>query len=163
MKNLPSLEGKLVKMGCFTPEYVPTYHKWLQDDYILKMTETDRGLTLGDIAKMRDEIEESSDTAHFLIFDKKTDKPIGDADLRDIIGDTAESAIMIGEPDYRNSGYATEALTLLLEYGFKNFGIKKVTAPILYFNDPSIALHKKLGFKETKKKGNDIIFELVRT
>jgi RimJ/RimL family protein N-acetyltransferase len=163
MKNLPNLEGKLVKMGCFTPDHVPTYHKWLQDDYILKMTETDRGMSLGDVAKIRDEIEEADDMAHYLIFDKKTNKPIGDADLRDIKpGKKAECAIMIGEPEYRNKGYATEALEFLLDYGFKNFGLKKVTAPILYFNKPSIALHKKLGFKEKRKKGRDIIFELEK-
>ncbi len=163
MKNLPNLEGKLVKMGCFTPEYVSKYHGWLQDEYLLRMTETDRGLTLDDVAKIRDEIEEADDMAHYLIFDKKTSKPIGDADLRDIKpGKTAECAIMIGESEYRNKGYATEALELLLDYGFKNFDLKKVTAPILYFNEPSIAVHKKLGFKESKRKGKDIIFKLER-
>ncbi len=163
MKNLPNLEGQLVKMGCFTPDHIKAYHSWMQDDYILKMTETDRGMTLEDVAKMRDEIEEAEDMAHYLIFDRETNKPIGDADLRDIKPDKyAESAIMIAESEYRNKGYATEALSLLLEYGFNNLNLKKVTAPILYFNEPSIALHKKLGFKEKKRKGKDIIFELKR-
>jgi len=163
MKNLPNLEGKLVKLGCFTPKYVRQYHSWLQDGYILKMTETDRGLTLKDVAEMRDEIEEADDMAHFLIFDRKTSKPVGDADLRDIkVGDTAECAVMIGKQDFRNMGYATEALKLLLDYGFKNFGLKKVTAPILYFNKHSIVLHEKLGFKKKGREGRDIIYELVR-
>jgi RimJ/RimL family protein N-acetyltransferase len=164
MKNLPDLEGKLVKMGCFTHEHVKQYHTWLQDEYILKMTETDRGMSLKEVSKIRDEIEEADDMAHYLIFDKKTNKPVGDADLRDIKpGKKAECAVMIGEGSYREKGYATEALDLLLNYGFKNFGLKKVTAPILYFNKPSIALHKKLGFQEKRRKGKDILFELKRS
>lgn len=166
MKNLPDLEGKLVKMGRFTPDYVPIYHEWLQNPYIRKMTETPK-YSLEKVAKIRDEIEEADDMAHFLIFDKKTGKPIGDTDLRDIkLGKRvkkAESAIMIGEPEYREKGYSTEALTLMLDYGFKNFGLNKVTAPVLYFNKPSIGLYKKLGFSKKRRKGRDIIFELKRT
>lgn len=163
MKNLPNLEGRLVKLGCFTPEHVRQYHSWLQDDYILKMTETDRGFTLKDVAGMCKEIKEADDMAHFLIFDKKTKKPVGDADLRDIkVGDAAECAVMIGEPDFRNKGYATEAMELLLRYGFETFNLNTVTAPILYFNKPSIALHEKLDFKKKGRKGKDIIYELKR-
>lgn len=150
-------------MSSFNPFYVSTYHRWLQDKYILKMTETDKGLTLEDVAKMRDEIEEADDMAHYLIFDRETIKPIGDADLCDIkLGHSAECAIMIGEPACRRKGYATEALELLLDYGFENFKLSKVTAPILYFNEPSKALFEKLGFKKKGKEGRDIIYELER-
>ncbi len=163
MKNLPNLEGKLVKLGCFTPDYVNVYHSWLQDDYILKMTETDRGMTIKDVGNICKEIEEADDMAHYLIFDKENNKPIGDIDLCDIKqGDNAESGVMIAEPAYRKKGYASEALRLLLDYGFSKFNLKKVTAFVLHFNDPSIALHKRLGFKEKGRKGNDIIFELER-
>lgn len=164
MKNLPDLEGKLVKIGAFTPEYVPTYHGWMQDEYIQKMTGTDKGMTLKKVAKIRDEIEEANDMAHYLIFDKASSKPVGDVDLRDIkLGKRirkAESAIMIAEPGYRGKGYATEAMSLILKFGFERFGLNKVTAPVFYFNEPSIGLYKKLGFKEKRRKDNDIIFEL---
>lgn len=164
MKNLPTLEGKLVKLGPFTTNHVSTYHEWLNNSYIQDMTGTDKGLTFKKVAKMRDEIEEADDMAHYLIFDKETGKPIGDTDLRDIkLGKRvkkAESAVMIAEPEFRKKGYATEALNLILDYGFKNFGLNKVTAPVFYFNEPSIALYKKLGFEEKRRKGEDIIFEL---
>jgi RimJ/RimL family protein N-acetyltransferase len=164
MKNLPNLEGNLVKLGPFTREYISDYHMWLQDPYILRMTESDPNTSLEEVYEMRDDIEKSDDKIHYIIFDKKTNKPIGDIDLRGINIDngvkSAESAIMIAEPEYRKRGYATDALNLILGLGFKKFGINNVTALVLYSNEPSIGLYKKFCFEEKGRKGNCIQFEL---
>lgn len=161
MKGLPVLSGSLVKLGAFTSNYVPVYHRWLKDDYVLRMTETSKSLTLRDVTNMQKDIEKDSQMAHFLIFDRRTDIAIGDIDLRDIkIGEQAEIAVMIAESAYRRGGYATEAYKLLLNFGFKKFNLKSIIAPILTFNTASIEFHKKLGFKQVGKEGRDLIFEL---
>jgi RimJ/RimL family protein N-acetyltransferase len=166
MKNLPVLETERVALRPFTREFVPLYHEWLQNEEILRMTGTERGLTIADIHEMRDEIEKSENMTHYLIFaktGKEPGRPIGDVDLRDIkFGDCAESAIMNAEPGRGFRFCSDEAYRLLLRYGFDKFGLKMVTAPVFYFNLPSIGLHKRLGFHEAGRVGDDIIYELTK-
>ena len=48
--------------------------------------------------------------------------------------------------DYWGRGYATEALRLMLEFGFEQLALHRVTAAIGPENDVSIAVVRKLGF-----------------
>lgn len=47
---------------------------------------------------------------------------------------------------HRRKGYATDAITVLLGYYFRELRFQKVTTGVYSFNEASLALHKKLGF-----------------
>ena len=49
-------------------------------------------------------------------------------------------------PDQRRKGYASEAIGLVLAYTFGERRYQKVNAEVYSFNQPSIALHERLGF-----------------
>ena len=49
-------------------------------------------------------------------------------------------------PDQRRKGYASEAIGLVLAYYFGERRYQKVNAEVYSFNQPSIALHERLGF-----------------
>ena len=49
-------------------------------------------------------------------------------------------------PEYRGKGFATEAMTKLLDYGFRKLGINRVVAHINRDNIPSLKVIRKLGF-----------------
>jgi len=49
-------------------------------------------------------------------------------------------------PHYQGKGYMTEATKAILEYGFREMGIRRVQANIHKENAKSIALLKKFGF-----------------
>lgn len=49
--------------------------------------------------------------------------------------------------DYRQNGYAFEAVSFLLPIISKEYHLKRIEADILPDNEPSIALIKKLGFE----------------
>ncbi len=51
-------------------------------------------------------------------------------------------------PDYRRSGYTSEAVRLLLAHLFHNSNINKVMAQTGEFNEASIALLTSLGFTQ---------------
>lgn len=164
MKSLPVIEGKLVRLAQFSPEYITLYHTWMQDKYVLSMIGEDDDFSFDDVVKLRDDWENSTYVAHFLVFDKSSSKPIGDVDLRDIkFGESAVSGIMIADPMFRSKGYGAEAYKLLLDFGFKNFNLKKVIAYVFSSNSPAITFHKKLGFSEVGRIDGDIVFELVTT
>lgn len=50
--------------------------------------------------------------------------------------------------EMRRKGYASEAITLILRYYFRELGYHRATARVYAFNQPSIALHQHLGFTE---------------
>ena len=49
-------------------------------------------------------------------------------------------------PDHQRKGYATEAISLVLRYYFAERRYQKANADVYSFNQPSIALHERLGF-----------------
>lgn len=49
-------------------------------------------------------------------------------------------------PPHRRKGYASETITLLLRYFFRELRYQKATAHVYSFNAPSIHLHQRLGF-----------------
>jgi RimJ/RimL family protein N-acetyltransferase len=50
--------------------------------------------------------------------------------------------------EYWRHGYASEAIWIVLGYFFRELRYQKVTAPVYAFNEPSLALHCRLGFTE---------------
>jgi RimJ/RimL family protein N-acetyltransferase len=49
---------------------------------------------------------------------------------------------------HRGKGYAQDAVTILLRYGFRERRYQKCNSACVHTNAASIALHKKLGFTE---------------
>jgi RimJ/RimL family protein N-acetyltransferase len=49
--------------------------------------------------------------------------------------------------EHRRCGYASEAITLVLRYYFRELRYQKATVAVFSFNDASARLHEKLGFK----------------
>jgi RimJ/RimL family protein N-acetyltransferase len=56
--------------------------------------------------------------------------------------------IAIGEKDYWNRGYGTEAARLLIDYGFEQLNLHRISSFVYSFNERSVRLHKKVGFRE---------------
>lgn len=53
---------------------------------------------------------------------------------------------------WQNKGYASEALVLLIEYGFNTLNLHQLYCSIGVYNDPSLKLFQKHGFKITGQK-----------
>ena len=56
--------------------------------------------------------------------------------------------IFIGEADYRGKGYGTEAIWLILRYGFKTLNLHNIMLTVHADNYGGIACYKKVGFRE---------------
>ncbi len=80
----------------------------------------------------------------------KNPTPIGFVALYNIdpINKNAESGIVIGEKSFWGKGIGKEALTLSCDVGFKYLNLELIYAFILSSNKASLALYKKIGFKE---------------
>jgi diamine N-acetyltransferase len=80
--------------------------------------------------------------------------------------------VLIAKNEYRRKGYASMAVTCLIEYCFKTLLLHQLYCNILENNCESIDLFKKLGFKEIGRKIDwirteqgyltEIMFQLVK-
>lgn len=92
-----------------------------------------------------------SSPGNFNIIDLETNELIGSVGF-DKIKDVSRSAVLgvfIGDDKYRSNGYGTEAIKLLLEYGFKYLNLHSIKLTVLDVNARAYKCYVKCGFKET--------------
>ena len=96
-------------------------------------------------------LENSKDNEVILfIVRQEDDKLIGSIGLHSIdnTNKSATLGIFGGEESGRNKGYGTEAVGLILDYGFNYLNLNNIKLDVMEFNDRAIACYKKCGFKE---------------
>jgi RimJ/RimL family protein N-acetyltransferase len=74
---------------------------------------------------------------------------IGDIRLHSMNDHDRRAALAVGllDPDLLGQGIGTQAMRLILEYGFATLGLNRVTLRVVDYNARAIAAYKKLGFK----------------
>ena len=86
----------------------------------------------------------------FAICLKDNDQYIGNARLGNIdwVNKCSTYGRLIGKEDFKNRGLGSEALILLLKYGFKNLGLNRIASSALSTNIISIKSNLKIGMKK---------------
>ena len=92
----------------------------------------------------------AKDGNHFSIITQEKDKVIGNCSFFNVdpINRSAEIGIVIGEKDYWGLGYGSEALKLLLKFGFEHRNYNNIHLRVYAFNERAIASYEKVGFKK---------------
>jgi RimJ/RimL family protein N-acetyltransferase len=93
-------------------------------------------------------LETLSKDHNYSIIDKEKNELIGNCGLIDIdhVNQTAEAGIFIGNKNYWNKGYGTEALKLLLDYSFKALNLNNILIRVYSFNERAKRCYEKAGF-----------------
>jgi RimJ/RimL family protein N-acetyltransferase len=94
-------------------------------------------------------LDELSKTHNYSIIDIETKEAIGICGFLDIehINQTAEVGIFIGNKHFWNKGYGAEALSLLVDYGFKALNLHNIMLRVYEYNKIAISCYEKIGFK----------------
>lgn len=71
---------------------------------------------------------------------------------------TAVLGIMLANDKYQNMGYGTEAMNLLLDFGFSFLNLKNISLACFEYNTIAYNLYKKVGFKEVGRIRKSIEF-----
>jgi len=79
---------------------------------------------------------------------------IGHISIHDIdhFNRTAFFGIIIGEKEHRGKGYGTEAVRLILNYGFKTLNLNNIMLSVHEDNHAAKTCYKKIGFKEAGRR-----------
>ena len=128
MKYFKKIEGEKVYLSPMNLEDIEKYVKWMNDFSTTdglgsssKVTtfESERAWLINNMDKKEQQ---------FAIVLKETDKLIGNCGFVDInhLHQKGEVGLFIGEEENRSKGYGTEALSLLVEYGFNYLNLKNI-------------------------------------
>lgn len=153
MRYFKKLIGERIYLSPRNTEDVEKFTEWLNDfettDYIGRSHQT---VTLdGEKKYLEETIKEES---VFAIVDIKEHKLIGNIGLHqlDYVNRTATLGIFIGDKEYRSQGYGTEAIRLILDYGFNYLNLKNIKLDLMEFNQRALKCYQKCGFKECGRR-----------
>lgn len=126
-----------------------TYCKWMNDPEINQYMETRFYLqNKASIMEIVKKHKDKSDEPFFAICLKKNNKHVGNIKLGPInyCHQTADISYFIGERSCWGLGIASEAIKLVVQFGFFTLALKKISAGTYYSNSGSQAVLKKNGF-----------------
>ena len=66
----------------------------------------------------------------------------------DMVNRNGVLGVLIGNSKHQRKGYGTEALKLILDYGFTFLNLRNISLNVFEYNEPAYNLYKKNGFKE---------------
>ena len=95
-------------------------------------------------------IKDISKDHNYAIIAKISNEIIGFCGFKNIdyLNQTAGVGITLGNKNFWNKGYGTEALSLLLNYGFTALNIHNIFLTVLSNNNRAIKCYEKIGFKK---------------
>lgn len=153
MKYFKKLVGDRIYLSPRNNEDLEKFTEWLNDfettDYI------GRSGTLVTLDGEKKYLEDnSSPEAVFVIVTLEDNKMVGTVGLHEVnwINRNATLGIFIGDKEYRDKGYGTEAIRLILEYGFKYMNLHSIKLDAMKFNSRALKCYEKCGFKENGRR-----------
>ena len=133
-------------------EEIEKFTEWMNDFQVTDYTgRTSQIVTLEGEKEYLENASRNKENRSFNIVEIENDKLIGTIGLERInwIERSAVLGIFIGEDGYRSNGYGTEAIKVLLEYGFKYLNLHSIRLDLLSINERAHKCYLKCGFKDT--------------
>lgn len=133
-------------------EEIEKFTEWMNDFQVTDYTGiTSQIVTYNGEKEYLEKAEKNTDKRTFDIVNLEDDKLVGTVGLEKIswIERSAVLGIFIGEKDFRSNGYGTEAIKIILEYGFKYLNLHSIRLDLLSINERAHKCYLKCGFKDT--------------
>lgn len=165
------LVGELIQLRALEPSDLDRLYKWENDSSIWSVSGTlapfSRFVLEQYLASAHQDIYSNKQLRLMidLTFDESDEEQeqesfgIGCIDLFDFDPKNRKAGvgILIADKADRGKGYATEALNLLIDYGFDVLDLHQIYSNVRVDNENSVALFKKVGFEITGLKQDWIL------
>jgi RimJ/RimL family protein N-acetyltransferase len=145
----PKIIGERVILGPAREDLNDTYRRWLHDPETSTCLVASRLLTHSEENEWL-AMNSRAGNVFFTAYDKESGAPIGSTGFMffDQVARSAEFGILIGEKEYQNRGYGTEATVLTIDYGFNILNLASIFLRVHSFNERAIKVYEKVGFKK---------------
>ncbi len=144
------LIGDRIYLRPIEPEDLPLIQRWINDPEIRILEGEVLPTSISDEKEWLENLYKDKSKVWFVVALKDNDKMIGTGGFLRIyyIWRNADLSIMIGEKEEWGKGYGTEAIRLLLNYGFEALNFHRISLGVFDFNKRAIRAYKKAGFKK---------------
>jgi RimJ/RimL family protein N-acetyltransferase len=153
-----NITGELVALGPPRRDLIPIFQRWMNDFSTTRtLAIRPRPMTLEQETAWYDGLSAAGEHL-FTIYEHATWRVIGNCGIFDVdrLNRKAEVGIVIGEPDARGRGYGTEAMRLLLDYGFTVLGMHSIMLRVYAYNPAARRSYEKAGFREIGSRRESI-------
>jgi RimJ/RimL family protein N-acetyltransferase len=159
MSYFKKMTGDKVYLSPVNVDDYEKYTKWVND--------LETGINVGfapqiiSKGKEKESLEQlAADNNNFAIIENKSNILIGNCGFHNIdtLHRRAEIGIFIGDKEYLGKGYGTDALELLIDYGFNIRNLNSVMLSVREFNIRAIKCYEKIGFKKIGARREACIF-----
>jgi RimJ/RimL family protein N-acetyltransferase len=156
-RSVPPIPGPRVRLRLVEPDDLPRTLAWRNQDQVRQWFVHSAVLTWEQHEGWYRKYLDRDDDSLFLI--EETDrlhKPIGQVSLYKLdwrVGSAEFGRILIGEPDAHGAGYAHEATAVLLDFAFRDWGLREVYLEVFAHNARAIRVYEQCGFRPGPEAG----------
>ena len=148
MKYFKKIVGERLYLSPMNVEDAETYVNWLSNRDV-----TDNlGMTASvvNLQGEKEYLESKKENSYDFSIVLNDDTLIGNISLMDVKESSGKATlgVFIGDESNRNKGYGTEAMKLLVDYGFNILRLHNIDLKVFSFNERAIKSYEKVGFKE---------------
>lgn len=142
------LRGERVLLAPLVAADLPVMFEWINDREQVLFNAPYTPVSEAQHKAWFDAIQQQKDTAIFGIRLLKGGALIGTCQLHNInsVHRTAELQIRLGEKKERGRGYGTEAVSVLLDFAFKDLNLNRVYLHVFATNEAALRVYEKVGF-----------------
>lgn len=152
--NTPLFTGELVRLAAADPEKdAAPWAGWMRDSEFLRLLDTDPAKPES-VAQRKQDIEERGAPKEngfpFVIRTLVEDRLIGFVGLWIGPGWNHRNGwigIGLGERDTWGRGYGTDAMRLIVRYGFQELDLYRITLTVFTYNPRAVRSYEKVGFE----------------
>ncbi len=143
--------GDKVELGPVQREHLPKYVEWLNDWEVSRFLVPGVPLlmNLADETDWFERQRQDKDNLVFAILALPEKQLIGNCGLHrlDWKNRAAMLGIVLGDKNYWNKGYGTDATRTLVRFAFEQLGLNRVELGVYDFNPRAIRAYEKAGFR----------------
>jgi len=156
--------GTLVRLGSESPEVMAkAFANWDRDTEMHRLADEDPA-QLWSEKKLKEFIEKDGESKneHAFRFSIRTlaeDKLIGVVSLwvHSWTHSDASIGIIVGDREYWGKGYGTDAMRLIVQYGFVELNLRRISLGLHAYNEHALKSYLKVGFQlEGRTRGDGL-------
>ncbi|KOY14530.1 GNAT family N-acetyltransferase [Paenibacillus xylanivorans] len=154
------LETKRIYLRPFESTDVDAYFPGLFDAEMRRLTGTQNSFTRPQVERYIENAAQDDSRLMLLIALQDNDQVIGDIALMDMHtkNRSAHIRIAIDNTEHQGKGYGSEAILLMLDYGFGTCNLHRIELEVYAFNQRAIRTYEKLGFQREGVKRDALYY-----
>jgi len=144
------LEGKRVYLRPIENDDLDFFYTTLWDKEDRRLTGTQTVFSRIGVQKFFENISQDNSRIDLIICLQENNHPIGDMAMLDIDHRNRNAVVRISifDHEFWGKGYGTEAMSLLLKYGFEILNLHRIGLDVFSFNKRAVKSYEKLGLKQ---------------